>query len=136
MYDKNKKDAWQKSVFNSGINYSNNFYDNSLLHDCICIIGKRCFYDNLDCVHSSREDVFEFGLRCKELGIQYVGLCCGNSAHYTRALSEALGRNPPASRYTVNMNDHYLFGKSEKICERYSVKVKDVHQNVAGKGSD
>ncbi|XP_072036077.1 betaine--homocysteine S-methyltransferase 1-like [Amphiura filiformis] len=91
--------------------------------------GKRLFYANLDCAHSSREDVFNFGLRCKELGIQYVGLCCGNSAHYTRALCEALGRKPPASRYSVNMYDHYLFGKSEKLCD-YS--TKEVFPLVAG----
>ena len=96
--------------------------------------GKRCFYANLDCMQLTREDVHNFGLRCKELGIQYVGLCCGNSAHYTRALSESLGKKPPASRYTVNMHDHYLLGKSDKICDRYS-EEKDVHACVAGKVS-
>ena len=63
----------------------------------------------------SRKDVHEFGLRMKELGIQYVGLCCGNSAHYTRSLAESLGRKPPASRYTPNLNKHWLLGKDDKL---------------------
>ncbi|XP_072036079.1 S-methylmethionine--homocysteine S-methyltransferase BHMT2-like isoform X2 [Amphiura filiformis] len=93
--------------------------------------GKTLFYAELDCAHSSRSDIYEFGLRCKELGIQYVGLCCGNSAHYTRALCEALGRKPPASRFTVDMSDHYVYGKSEKLCKQY-IKQGDVHEFIAG----
>ncbi|XP_077977158.1 betaine--homocysteine S-methyltransferase 1-like [Glandiceps talaboti] len=72
--------------------------------------GKRVFPTNLDCVRCDLDDVIDFGKQCQELGLQYVGLCCGNSAHYTRTLAETLGRRPPASRYSANMSEHYAYG--------------------------
>ena len=74
----------------------------------------------------TRVDIAKFGQRCKELGIQFVGLCCGNSAHYTRALAESLGRNPPASRYSPNLAQHFVLGK----LENNSYNVTHVKTNV------
>ena len=81
----------------------------------LSISGDPLFPLDLDCVKCSRTDVHEFGVRMKELGIPYVGLCCGNSAHYTRSLAESLGRKPPASRYSPNLNKHWLLGKDDKL---------------------
>ena len=36
-----------------------------------------------------------------------MGLCCGNRAHYIRAMAEMLGRSPPASKYSADMTQHY-----------------------------
>ena len=35
------------------------------------------------------------------LGVRYLGVCCGAGPHHIRALAEALGRTPPASRYSA-----------------------------------
>ena len=89
------------------------------------VLGEPIFPLDLDCVSCSRKDIHEFGLRVKELGIPYVGLCCGNSAHFTRSLAESLGRTPPASRYTPNLNKHWLLGKDEKLANlRQDEKAK------------
>ena len=53
----------------------------------------------LDAFQVSTQEVAEFTKRCKEMGLKYMGLCCGNSGNYTRAMAEALGRKPPASKY-------------------------------------
>ena len=41
------------------------------------------------------------------MGIQYLGLCCGNQAHYMRTMAETLGRSPPASKYSPDMTQHF-----------------------------
>ena len=40
-------------------------------------------------------------------------------AHHIRALAEALGRTPPASRYSADMSKHAFFGADEAVPEAY-----------------
>ena len=40
----------------------------------------------------------------------YLGVCCGAGPHHIRAMAEALGRKPAASRYTEDMSKHYVLG--------------------------
>ncbi|XP_070568427.1 betaine--homocysteine S-methyltransferase 1-like [Ptychodera flava] len=77
--------------------------------------GKDLFPANTDVLSCSRDDIHEFGKRCKELGIQYVGICCGNRPFYTRSLAESLGRSPPASRFSPDMSRHYVYGTDTKV---------------------
>jgi betaine-homocysteine S-methyltransferase len=72
--------------------------------------GKRAFPYNLDAYLSPIDDIIEFGKECIEYDIKFTGLCCGNTGKYTRNLAETLGRKPPASRYSPNMDLHYIFG--------------------------
>ena len=44
------------------------------------------------------------------LGVRYLGVCCGAGPHHIRAMAEALGRRPPASRYSPDMSRHSYFG--------------------------
>jgi hypothetical protein len=48
------------------------------------------------------------------MGVLYMGLCCGNRAFFTRSMAEALGRRPPASRYSPDMSKHFSTFKDEK----------------------
>lgn len=72
--------------------------------------GERAFFENLDYFTCPVDDIVEFGKACKEIGIQYVGLCCGNTSRYFRKLAETLGRKPAASRYSTDMSLHYVYG--------------------------
>ncbi|XP_014678828.1 PREDICTED: betaine--homocysteine S-methyltransferase 1-like [Priapulus caudatus] len=67
--------------------------------------GKRP-YPALEAHLNSREQIAQFAKDCKEIGIQYVGLCCGNMACYIRTIAETLGRTPPASKYSPNMDEN------------------------------
>ena len=49
------------------------------------------------------------------LGIRYLGVCCGAGPHHIRAMAEALGRQPPASRYSPDMTRHSFFGTDAKL---------------------
>lgn len=92
--------------------------------------GKLAFPINLDCALCPRDDIFEFGRRCDELGINYVGLCCGNSPHYTRTLAESFGRKPPGSKFSPEMSLHCIFGTDEKV-DKYL--TTDAVENVLGR---
>ena len=43
----------------------------------------------------------------QDIGVQYVGICCGNRAAYIRTMAETLGRKPPASKYSPDMSQHF-----------------------------
>jgi betaine-homocysteine S-methyltransferase len=47
--------------------------------------------------------------------VRYLGVCCGAGPHHIRALAEALGRRPPASRYSPDMARHSYFGTDPNI---------------------
>ena len=74
---------------------------------------KQAFPLDLPTCLCSRGEIEEFAKATKELGVQYVGLCCGNAAHYTRIVAEAYGRTPPASKYSPEMEKHFIFGDQQ-----------------------
>ena len=41
----------------------------------------------------------------------YIGICCGAGPHHVRAMAEALGRRPPASRYSPDIELHPVLGE-------------------------
>src|SRR5215831_9703051 len=80
-----------------------------------CCGDRRAFPVGLDPFLCTRQEIFDFGREAYELGIRYLGVCCGAGPHHIRALAESLGRSPPASRYSVDMSRHAFFGTSERI---------------------
>ena len=52
------------------------------------------------------------------MDVRYLGVCCGAGPHHIRALAEALGRRPPASRYSPDMSRHSYFGTDPKITSK------------------
>ncbi|XP_070568437.1 betaine--homocysteine S-methyltransferase 1-like [Ptychodera flava] len=77
--------------------------------------GKKLFPNDIEVLSCSRDDICEFGKRCKDLDIQYVGICCGNRPVLIRSLAESLGRSPPASRFSPHMSTHYVYGTDTKV---------------------
>jgi methionine synthase I (cobalamin-dependent) len=88
--------------------------------------GERAFPLLLDRFSSTIDEIEKFGQSCKDIGIQYVGLCCGNSSRYFRTLAESLGRTPPASKYSADLSLHHVF-KKEACCQRNGVSPKHRH---------
>ena len=77
------------------------------------------FPTGLDPLSCNRSEIAAFGREASELGVRYLGVCCGNAPHYTRSLAEALGRTPPASRYSPDMAKHAFHGTDERIKQSY-----------------
>ena len=82
---------------------------------CDCIPGDRPFPVALDPFTCNRYEIAEFGKAAYGLGAHYLGVCCGAGPHHIRALAEALGRAPPASRYSPDMSKHYIFGSTRGL---------------------
>jgi betaine-homocysteine S-methyltransferase len=80
-----------------------------------CCGDQRAFPVGLDPFMATRREIFDFGREAFELGIRYLGVCCGAGPHHIRALAESLGRHPPASRFTVDMSRHTIFGTDKRI---------------------
>jgi betaine-homocysteine S-methyltransferase len=78
--------------------------------DCDCLPGDRPFPVALDPFTCNRYEIGAFGRDALALGVNYLGVCCGAGAHHIRALAEALGRTPPASRFSPDMSKHAYLG--------------------------
>jgi betaine-homocysteine S-methyltransferase len=75
----------------------------------------RPFPTALDPFSCHRYEIGEFTRAAFELGARYLGLCCGAGPHHVRSMAEALGRRPPASRYSPDMSQHAYFGTDPRI---------------------
>jgi betaine-homocysteine S-methyltransferase len=80
-----------------------------------CCGGARAFPTGLDPFMCTRGEIADFGREAFALGVRYLGVCCGAGPHHIRALAEALGRHPPASRYSADMSKHAFFGTNQRI---------------------
>jgi len=81
---------------------------------CDCI-PDRAFPVALDALTCNRYEIAEFAKKALALGVNYQGVCCGAGPHHIRAMAEALGKNPPASRYSADMSKHYAFGTDAQL---------------------
>ncbi len=72
-------------------------------------LGMRPFPIALDPFTCTRLDIAQFTRSAYAAGVRYLGLCCGAGPHHVRAMAEALGRTPPASRYSADMTKHYYY---------------------------
>jgi betaine-homocysteine S-methyltransferase len=72
--------------------------------------GGRPFPTALDPFTCHRYEIADFTRAAQALGVTYLGVCCGAAPHHIRSMAEALGRTPPASRYSADMSKHAYFG--------------------------
>jgi betaine-homocysteine S-methyltransferase len=87
--------------------------------DSDALPGGRPFPTALDPLGCSRYEIAEFGKEAFSLGIRYLGVCCGAGPHHIRSLAEALGKTPPASRYSPDMSKHAFLGSHEQVPQEY-----------------
>ena len=70
----------------------------------------RPFPTALDPFVHTRYEMGDFAKAAHGIGVNYIGVCCGAGPHHIRSVAEALGRTPPASRYSPDMSKHAFFG--------------------------
>jgi betaine-homocysteine S-methyltransferase len=87
--------------------------------------GTRPFPVALDPFTCNRYEIAEFGQQAVAMDIRYLGVCCGAGPHHIRALAEAVGKHPPASKYSADMSKHAFLGSDKSI--------KNVQKDYAGK---
>jgi betaine-homocysteine S-methyltransferase len=70
---------------------------------------QRAFPLALEPFGCTRFEMAQFAVQARDLGVDYVGICCGAGPHHVRAMAEALGRKVPASKYSPSMDLHPMF---------------------------
>src|ERR1700733_7308956 len=94
--------------------------------NCDLILDGRPFPTALDPFLANRYEMGAFTTAAAALGVNYFGICCGCAPHHVRAMAEALGRTPPASRFSADMSRHAYYGTSERISRHYQEFAKDL----------
>ena len=69
----------------------------------------------LDPMQCNRYEIRNFAKEAFDLGINYLGVCCGANPMLIREVAEAVGLKVPASKYKEKMSSHFLFGTHERI---------------------
>ena len=83
--------------------------------------GRRVFPIALDPFTCTRFDMADFAVAARDIGVRFIGICCGGAPHHVRAMAEALGRTVPASRYSPDLSLHPVLGEpSEDTAGRYT----------------
>lgn len=81
--------------------------------------GAQAFPVGLDPFTCTRQELGEFAAAASGLGVRYLGVCCGAGPHHIRAVAEAVGRVPPASRYSPDMSKHSFLGSDTSVAPSY-----------------
>jgi betaine-homocysteine S-methyltransferase len=81
--------------------------------------GAQAFPTGLDPFTCTRQELGEFAADALALGVRYLGVCCGAGPHHVRAVAEAVGKVPPASRYSPDMSKHSFLGSDPRIAQAY-----------------
>ncbi|XP_064621285.1 betaine--homocysteine S-methyltransferase 1-like [Lineus longissimus] len=87
--------------------------------------GTRAFPIDLDEWFVGRTGVENFTKECMDIGVKYVGLCCGGSAHTLRTMAETVGKKPAGSRYAPKMELHTHFGDKKRGVVTYDMSIRD-----------
>jgi len=80
--------------------------------------GRVAFPLELDPFVLTRIEMANYALKAKEIGINYIGGCCGTAPHHLRAMAEALGRSVPNSKYSPRLELHAIIGDKAHQKER------------------
>ena len=81
--------------------------------------GKNAFPVALDPFLLTRFEMADFTLQARDMGINYIGICCGAGPHHVRAMAEALGRTVTASEYSPDLTLHPIIGDENARKKRY-----------------
>lgn len=77
----------------------------------------RTFPTALDPLFCNRYEMGKFAKEAYELGVHYLGVCCGANPMLIRETAEAVGLTTEASRYSENMANHFMYGSNERLPE-------------------
>lgn len=75
----------------------------------------RAFPTALDPLYCNRYEIGAFSREAYDLGVRYLGVCCGAAPIHIRQMAEALGLKTEASRFSENMANHFMYGSNERL---------------------
>jgi len=94
---------------------------------CICSSPhETTFPTALDPMQCNRYEIGQFAKEAYDLGVNYLGVCCGANPMLIRELAEAVGLTVPASKYRENLENHYMYGKNKRLLKH----IKDYRRKA------
>ncbi|WOI56223.1 homocysteine S-methyltransferase family protein [Palleronia sp. LCG004] len=85
-------------------------------HGCGCPAPHgRTFPTALDPLQCNRYEIGAFAREARDIGINYLGVCCGANPMLIREVAEAVGRTTEASRYSERMEAHFMYGSHDRL---------------------
>ena len=75
----------------------------------------RTFPTALDPLYANRYEMGAFARAAHEIGVNYLGVCCGASPMLVRETAEAVGLTTVASRFSEKMSNHFMYGTNERL---------------------
>ncbi|WP_416150697.1 homocysteine S-methyltransferase family protein [Salipaludibacillus sp. HK11] len=83
---------------------------------CSCSLPtETTFPTSLDPLYHNRYELADWAKEAQNIGVNYIGLCCGASPAMLRAVAEAAGIKTINSKYSPDMEKHFLFGKDKTL---------------------
>jgi len=77
--------------------------------------GNSAYTLGLDRFLCTRGEMAKFAVQARDVGVDYIGICCGAGPHHVRSMAEALGRTTPSSRYSPDLSQHSLLGADKYV---------------------
>jgi len=77
--------------------------------------GATAYATGLDRYLIDRHDAAQFTQNALAEGVRFIGLCCGAGPQHIRAVAEALGKHPEASRFSADFSRHGLLGNDQIV---------------------
>ena len=84
---------------------------------CSSIPGDNIFPVALDHLYCNRFEMGDFAKNCKDINVNFIGICCGAEAHHVREMAVALGRKPESYKYYPDISRHWLHGEDKSFLE-------------------
>lgn len=75
----------------------------------------RTFPTALDPLSTNRYEIGAFAREAAEMGVGYLGLCCGASPMLVRQVAEEVGRTTEASRFSERMHHQFMYGDPDLL---------------------
>lgn len=87
--------------------------------------GNRSFPVALDPHVLTRFQMANFAKDAADIGVNFIGICCGGAPHHVRAMAEALGRTTPASQYSPDLSMHPVLGAKPESSDKVKRHIQD-----------
>src|SRR5262249_57026924 len=81
--------------------------------------GAQAFPTALHPFTCTRHELADFTQAALDIGVSYLGICCGAGPQHVRAMAEAAGKSPAAARYSPDMSKHSFLGSADGITQSY-----------------
>jgi betaine-homocysteine S-methyltransferase len=85
------------------------------------------FPHGLEALQLSRAEMADYAVRARDLGIDFIGSCCGSVASHVRAMARALGKLAPEERAWRSTS-----GKAMSAYEYYDHDAQDANKAERG----